>query len=112
MSGLSISKRLNQAVAKALNKYGERLHEEVLKATPLDTGELRRSIYKTEATEDSLTIEVGSRGAIAPYNVYVHEIPKTNYSTEGTGHKFLERPFEETKHLVSEFIKEEIKESD
>lgn len=112
MSGSSISKKLNSAVAKGLNKYAERLKEEVINATPMETGELRRSIYKTEATEDNLVIEVGSRGAIAPYNVYVHEIPRTNYTTPGTGHKFLERPFEETKHLVKEFIKKEVKKSD
>lgn len=108
MSGLSISKKLRQAITRGLNKYGEDLQGEVINATPMDTGELRRSIYLKKATEDNLTIEVGSRGAIAPYNVWVHEIPKTNYTTEGTGHKFLERPFEESKHKLKEFIKKEI----
>lgn len=108
MSGLSISEKLRQAVARGLNKFGEDLQGKVIDATPMDTGELRRSIYLKKATEDNLTIEVGSRGAIAPYNVWVHEIPKTNYTTEGTGHKFLERPFEESKHKLKEFIKKEI----
>ena len=109
MSGSSISNKLKQATARALNKYGERLKEEVINATPMDTGELRRSIYKKDATVDNLVVEVGSRGAIAPYNVYVHEIPRSDYTTEGTGHKFLELPFENSKHLVKEFLKEEIK---
>lgn len=108
MSGLSISKKLRQAVAKGLNKFGEDLQEKVINTTPLDTGELQRSIYLKKATEDNLEIEIGSRGTIAPYNVWVHEIPRTNYTTEGTGHKFLERPFEENKHKLKEFIKKEI----
>lgn len=108
MSGSSISKKLRQAITRGLNKYGEDLQGEVINTTPMDTGELRRSIYLKKATEDNLTIEVGSRGAIAPYNVWVHEIPKTNYTTEGTGHKFLERPFEESKHKIKKFIKKEI----
>ncbi|MGL5208456.1 HK97 gp10 family phage protein [Cetobacterium sp.] len=55
MSGLSISKKLRQAITRGLNKYGEDLQGEVINATPMDTGELRRSIYLKKATEDNLT---------------------------------------------------------
>lgn len=105
----NIKKKLDIAVARGLNKFGEHLKGKVIDATPMDTGELRRSIYMKEATEGNLTVEVGSSGAIAPYNVYVHEIPKLNYTTAGTGSKFLERPFYEEKSKIKTFIKTEVK---
>lgn len=105
----NIKKKLDIAVARGLNKFGEHLKDKVIEATPLDTGELRRSIYKKDATEGNLTVEVGSSGAIAPYNIYVHEIPMTNYTTAGTGSKFLERPFYEEKDKIKDFIKAEVK---
>lgn len=105
----SIKNKLDVAVARGLNKFGEHLKSKVIDATPMDTGELRRSIYMKEATEGNLTVEVGSSGAIAPYNVYVHEIPKLNYTTAGTGSKFLERPFYEEKDKIKDFIKAEVK---
>lgn len=105
----NIKKKLDIAVARGLNKFGEHLKGKVIDATPMDTGELRRSIYMKEATEGNLTVEIGSSGAIAPYNVYVHEIPKINYTTAGTGYKFLERPFYEEKSKIKTFIKTEVK---
>lgn len=105
----NIKKKLDIAVARGLNKFGEHLKGKVIDATPMDTGELRRSIYMKEATEGNLTVEVGSSVAIAPYNVYVHEIPKLNYTTAGTGSKFLERPFYEEKDKIKDFIKAEVK---
>ena len=105
----NINKKLDIEVARGLNKFGEHLKGKVIDATPMDTGELRRSIYMKEATEGNLTVEVGSSGAIAPYNVYVHEIPKLNYTTAGTGSKFLERPFYEEKDKIKDFIKAEVK---
>ena len=105
----NIKKKLDMAVMRGLNKFGEHLKGKVIDATPMDTGELRRSIYMKEATEENLTVEVGSSGAIAPYKVYVHEIPMTNYTTAGTGSKFLERPFYEEKDKIKGFIKAEVK---
>lgn len=105
----NIKKKLDIAVARGLNKFGEHLKGKVIDATPMDTGELRRSIYMKEATESNLTVEVGSSGAIAPYNVYVHEIPKINYTTPGTGYKFIEKPFYEEKDKIQTFIKAEVK---
>lgn len=105
----NIKKKLDIAVARGLNKFGEHLKGKVIDATPMDTGELRRSIYMKEATEGNLTVEIGSSGAIAPHNVYVHEIPKLNYTTAGTGSKFLERPFYEEKDKIKDFIKAEVK---
>lgn len=105
----NIDKKLDKAVAKALNKFSNHLHGIILNVTPLDTGELRRSISVKEADENNLEAEIISSGAIAPYNVYVHEIPFTHYTTEGTGYKFMERPFEEEKHKIKDFIKNEVK---
>lgn len=105
----NVKKKLDIAVARGLNKFGEHLKSKVIDVTPMDTGELRRSIYMKEATEGNLTVEVGSSGAIAPYNVYAHEIPKLNYTTAGTGSKFLERPFYEEKDKIKTFIKAEVK---
>ena len=105
----SIKNKLDMAGARGLNKFGEHLKGKVIDVTPMDTGELRRSIYIKRATESNLTIEVGSSGAIASYNVYVHEIPKLNYTTAGTGSKFLERPFYEEKDKIQIFIKADLK---
>ena len=105
----NIDKKIDKAVAKALNKFVNHLYGKILDVTPMDTGELRRSISVKEADENNLEAEIISSGAIAPYNVYVHEIPKTNYTTEGTGAKFMERPFEEEKHKIKDFIKNEVK---
>lgn len=111
-SGFIISdldKKIDKAVIKGLNKFAYYLHGKILDVTPLDTGELRRSISVREANEKNLEAEIVSSGAIAPYNVYVHEIPKTNYTTRGTGAKFMERPFEEEKHKIKDFITKEVK---
>lgn len=105
----NIDKKIDKAVAKALNKFANHLYGKILDVTPMDTRELRRSISVKEADENNLEAEIISSGAIAPYNVYVHEIPKTNYTTEGTGAKFMERPFEEEKHKIEDFIKNEVK---
>lgn len=105
----NIDKKLNKAVAKGLNKFSNYLYGKILDVTPLDTGELRRSISVKEADENNLEAEIISSGAIAPYNVYVHEIPFAHYTTKGTGHKFMERPFEEEKHKIKDFIKNEVK---
>lgn len=103
------SKKIDKAVAKSLNKFANHLYGKILDVTPMDTGELRRSISIKEADENNLEVEVISSGAIAPYNVYVHEIPKTNYTTKGTCAKFMEKPFEEEKHKIKDFIKNEVK---
>lgn len=105
----NIKNKLDVAVARGLNNFGEHLKGKVIDVTPMDTGELRRSIYIKKATANNLTVEVGSSGAIAPYNVYVHEIPKINYTTPGTGYKFIERPFHEEKDKIKTFIKTEVK---
>ena len=85
----NIKNKLDVAVARGLNNFGEHLKGKVIDVTPMDTGELRRSIYIKRATESNLTVEVGSSRTIAPYNVYVHEIPKINYTTPGTRYKFI-----------------------
>ena len=101
--------KLREAAMRGLNNFAEHLKGRVIDVTPMDTGELRRSIYVKRASTDSLKAEVGSSGAIAPYNVYVHEIPKLHYTTVGTGYKFVERPFFEEKDKIKDFIKTEVK---
>nr|DAV86947.1 MAG TPA: putative tail component [Caudoviricetes sp.] len=105
----NIKNKLDAAVARGLNNFGEHLKGKVIDVTPMDTGELRRSIYIKKATADNLTVEVGSSGAIAPYNVYAHEVPKLNYTTPGTGYKFIEIPYYEEKDKIKDFIKAEVK---
>lgn len=106
----SIDKKLDKLTAIGINKFTQHLYGKILDVTPLDTGELRRSIsVSKEANENDLEAEIISSGAIAPYNVYVHEIPFTHYTTEGTGYKYMERPFEQEKHKLKDFIKAEVK---
>lgn len=105
-----IAKKLDIATMKGINKFIHHLHGKILDVTPLDTGELRKSIEVTkEATESDLTAEITSSGSVAPYNIYVHEIPFTHYTTRGTGYKFIERPAEEEKNKLKDFIKAEVK---
>lgn len=87
--------------------------------TPLDKGPLRNSLYVDiqyknrkytgvvgYATEDVKLGNIKQNSDFAPYAVFVHEIPRSNYTTAGTGHLFLTRAFDEKKDEVLKRIEE------
>ena len=67
-----------------------------LRYTPIDTGRLLSSLYIKADEVDK--IRIGYDLNIAPYAVYVHEIP--NIHLNGTRHKFLEDAIIDAKKLT------------
>ena len=65
---------------------------DVESVTPMDTGDLRDSQYITrQVTLNGFIIETGFN---TPYAPIVHEWPDTiNWTTPGTGNKYLQRPY-------------------
>jgi len=87
----------------ALAWVGER-NIEVEQVTPLDTEELRDSAYvMVDRRPRRTVIEIGFKAEHAPF---VHEWPSTvNWTTPGTGSKFLERPYFTKAPTLLGFIK-------
>lgn len=80
-----------QDMQKTVDKVGDR----ALELTPVDTGNLRDSQYRSvEKGRGEIVGTVGYWSEQAPYAIYVHEIDK-NYIVEGTQWKFLETAFRE-----------------
>lgn len=62
---------------------------------PRDTGFLRLSSFTTDIDQNG-RVQVGRVGYDSTYAPYVHEMPETNnFTTPGTGPKFLERAIKE-----------------
>lgn len=104
----SIRRQLSKIIADRVNAWAQSLQEEIINRTPKDTGKLRESIEIVPAKageNDILTVEFKSLGTIAPYNLYVHEIKAKNYSTPGTGIKFIENPVKENLPKLRDFIR-------
>lgn len=80
--------------AAAVYLEAEEIHAEGMRQTPKSAsgGWLRNTAYVT--APESLTYPVCEIGYSAEYAPYVHEIEEpVNWTTPGTGAKFLERPF-------------------
>ena len=92
---------------QGLIKCQNRLQSKAMPLTPLKTGNLRRSYYKPIPQRTASGTVVAIVENQAEYAVKVHEMPDpglrrssrgqliplpVNWSTEGTGNKFLERP--------------------
>jgi hypothetical protein len=70
---------------------------------PRDTGFLRMSSTIVEYPENKKDVILGGVGYTAEYAAYVHEMPETNnFTTEGTGPKFLERAPRENRDEINE----------
>jgi hypothetical protein len=66
-----------------------------LPRTPKDTGALRSSGYVT-LPEETPVVEMGFGGPAEDYAVAVHEdLSPKNWTTDGTGHKFLENAIDQ-----------------
>ena len=71
------------------------LYSDILPVTPLsddeNRGELRRSLKVKKINNREVIIYCDEK--IAHYAKYVHEMPpETNWTTQGTNNKFIERP--------------------
>ena len=99
-------RELIDAVKDSIEEHEERIKPQIISATPQDTGQLRES-YKFGETDNSQESSkmLQYRISFGPvqgdngenYAAEVHEWPNNkNWTTEGTGHKFLQRPVLET----------------
>jgi len=109
--------KANQEITFALQRIGLLLLEKSLEITPRRYGDLRRSgtVPEPEISRNQIVQEVGFGGAAAPYAVFIHEIPDplpsgrpVNWTTEGTGHKYLERPTLEIQDDIPELLQTQI----
>lgn len=85
---------LHLQVVRAVENWTKMVNEKwVLPVTPMDTGQLRESLYTIrDMTYNGVRVEVGFTASYAPE---VHEWPKKkiNWTTAGTGPKFLQSPY-------------------
>ena len=101
-------KILNKRIENAALEWVNQTNVEVERGTPLDTQELRDSRYVVvERPFRSTIIEIGFK---APHAPFVHEWPSTiNWTTPGTGNKFLERPYFSRAQTLPGFIKSKVR---
>lgn len=84
-----VTERGMNAAKAAVYLEANNVMAEALPLTPKDYGALRSSGYVT-MPEDTPVVEMGFGGPAADYAVVMHEDPKMNYTTAGTGTKYLE----------------------
>lgn len=91
----AVIKEVSEKTVRVANKTVEILLNKTVDVTPLDKGELRKSLATEHATINKPYAKVVSKGNIAPYNARVHEMldPSVNWTTPGTGPKFIENTF-------------------
>ncbi len=96
---------------KTLEDIGEDLKRKSQAVVPYDEGDLHDSAYVNRSSENGNPyVEVGYR---APYALYVHEQihgsyqgPPVNYTTPGTGGKYLENPYLQERGRYAEMLKD------
>lgn len=72
------------------------------KLAPRDTGFLRISSYIVENPKMEGKLVIGRVGYSAAYAAFVHEMPESNnFTTPGTGPKFLERAVKEKPRAIT-----------
>lgn len=101
-----ISELTEKETVKELKEIGEDLKAESQDVVPYREGDLRNSAYVNQFWEDGNPyVEVGYR---AEYSIAVHENldPNVEWTTEGTGPKFLERPYAANKTRYAERLKD------
>lgn len=98
-----------KAVARGMRGWGEQVRTAALRVTPKKWGTLRNSIYvKQDIKGAASTIAIGAGGPAAPYAVVLHEKLFKNYTTAGTGPKYLENPITEAMPKLDEAISTEL----
>lgn len=97
-----LEKRLLQekeGLVTKLEKVLDIVEERSQRYIPKDTGAARDSFFREVKVEGNKIIARAGYGADSAedldYLVYIHEIEYNNYTTPGTGYRFLARGFEE-----------------
>jgi hypothetical protein len=91
----SVINKLLGTTINEINKAGEMvLTEQIIPVTPLDKGDLRKSLDTKHMNRKQMFFYWRSRGNLAPYNLKVHEWlnPSPRWSEPGTGAKYIENP--------------------
>ena len=97
-----------KAITIGMYKWAEKTRTAAIEVTPKHLGELRDSIRVPLPDADDCKISIEAGGLAAPYAVIQHEKLFDNYTTEGTGPKYLENPINERMPLLKESIANEI----
>lgn len=106
----SFSRNWQRASSRVIeaNKEGMRsavrfIKPKILRVTPEDRGPLRRSFkYRIQNTATGIELKLYFT---ADYAAFVHEMPPTyNFTTPGTGPKFLQRPVIENKEQLFRIV--------
>ena len=99
---------IHEKIEKASIEWVGLVNRRVEEVTPLDTSELLDSRYvMVEHPPRRTVIEVGFKADHAPL---VHEWPSTvNWTTPGTGNKFLERPYFSRAQTWPRFVKSKVR---
>ena len=102
---------MNKKVEKQIELCSEDLLRKAVDATPMDTGELRRSGTVSVDKKGMMTTgKVSFGGGAVDYADIVHEMPNTtNWTEPGTGNKYLENPLKENSQKYLDKIKEAAK---
>lgn len=79
-----------------------------LRRTPKRWGTLRDTLTVKVTGTDSCKVEIYAGGPAAPYAVVQHEKQFDNYTTAGTGPKYLENPINERKPQLATDLKREL----
>ena len=103
----NLEREMKKKVPKAMTKVVKRTHAKTIPVTPRDTGEMRKtSVARVggkvvskgtfDGTDEVASVEnmgmtlTGKVAFRTDYAVEVHESPDRNWTTPGTGAKFLE----------------------
>lgn len=98
-----VSKLTEKETIKELEDIGHDLKRKSQDVVPYREGDLEASAYVNRFWENGNPyVEVGYR---APYALRLHEELFDNYTTPGTGPKFLERPYLANKGRYAEQLK-------
>lgn len=84
-----------KACAQALNEEGQLIFAESQDRVPVHFGTLQDSgvLDTARVIGDDIVVEMGYGGAASEYALIVHEMPESNnFTTVGTGPKYLEIP--------------------
>jgi hypothetical protein len=100
-------KKIETVTMKRLYTVGLLIKERSIEITPAKTGNLRGSAYCTLFSDPTRPcVEIGYT---ASYALYVHEMPTTyNYTTPGTGPKFLEKAVNRSRKEIIAYLSRNI----
>lgn len=106
---------LSEDALEAAKEAGDLILQTALPLTPMDTGALRDSGRVTvEGTAKNITVKVTfGDDAEVPYAAIVHEDMERpqNYTTPGTGAKYLEIAVDQCSHEIEELFAQRVMES-